>query len=457
MNVILYARVSTDDQSERGTIEGQLEFGKKYSELHQMNLVKIYQDDGISGTLELGDRNGGAELLSDIKNQKIHADVILVYKLDRLGRSARVILNAIHELDQHGIKVKSMTEDFDSGSPSGRFLVTMLAAVADLERETIIERMWHGANRAARKGKWLGGIVPYGYYVDEEGYLQINKTPLPKLEKSEADIVYMMYHLIGEKGHSAREVAKLLNSMAVPTSYIKDNRKVKRGKRKVKTSGYWRSSRVRSIIYNTTYKGMHYYGKRSNKNREIIERQVPAIVSPELWEKAVNTIKNHNLSSYESRDEKNLLRGLIKCGMCGRKYYALYYNGGKEKPPKYYFVCSGKVGESSVYDKCRSKNVPKVWLEELVWQDIVKFMDKPKSVIQEIVRELNIEKENSTNKNADLEIGILKNTIEAKENEKQSILDLFRKKLITPEDVEFQLKKINDEKQELLLEFCIFI
>ena len=61
-------------------------------------------------------------------------------------------------------------------------------------------------------------------------------------------------------------------------------------------------------------------------------------------------------------------------------------------------------------------------------------MDKPKSVIQEIVRELNIEKENSTNKNADLEIGILKNTIEAKENEKQSILDLFRKKLITPED-----------------------
>jgi len=77
-------------------------------------------------------------------------------------------------------------------------------------------------------------------------------------------------------------------------------------------------------------------------------------------------------------------------------------------------------------------------------------MDKPKSVIQEIVRELNIEKENSTNKNADLEIGILKNTIEAKENEKQSILDLFRKKLITPEDVEFQLKKINDEKQELL-------
>ncbi|WP_188624685.1 recombinase family protein, partial [Caldalkalibacillus thermarum] len=449
MNAILYARVSTDDQSERGTIEGQLEFGEKYADLHQMNLLKVYKDDGISGTLELKDRIGGSELLDDIQSKKIQADVMLIYKLDRLGRSARVILNAIHELDQYGVKVKSMTEDFDSKSPSGRLLVTMLAAIADFERENIIERMWHGANRAARKGKWLGGIVPYGYYVDDEGYLEINRTPIPNLGKSEADIIHMMYHLIGEKHYSAWEVAKLLNSMGVPTAYVKDHRKVKRGKRKVKTSGKWRPSRVRAIIYNTTYKGIHQYGKRANRDREIIEREVPAIVTPELWEKAVNAIKNPNLASIESRVENNLLRGLIKCGLCGRNYYAVYYNGAQKKK-KYYFVCAGKVGDKALYNRCTSKNVPKDWLEELVWNDIVNFASKPESVIQEIVNDLNNEKEKQVENDLSLEIEFLEKAIKAKDNEKQSILDLFRKNLITSEDVELQLNKINDEKQELL-------
>ena len=315
MNAVLYARVSTDDQSERGTIEGQIEFGQKYAELHQMNLVKIYKDDGISGTYELQERNGGKELLDDITSKRVKADILLVYKLDRLGRSARVILNSIYELEQHGVKVKSMTEEFDSSSPSGRFLLTMLAAVADLERETIIERMWHGANRAARKGKWLGGIVPYGYFVNEEGYLEINEKPIPNLGKSEADIVRMMYHLIGNKGYSAWEVAGVLNAMGVPTSYVLNDRKVKKGKRKEKTAGIWRSSRVRNMIYNTVYKGIHYYGKRTTRKRELIPREVPAIVSEELWEKAVQRIKDNKILANKNHKEENLLGGLIKCGV----------------------------------------------------------------------------------------------------------------------------------------------
>ncbi len=169
-----YARVSSDDQAERGTIQNQIEFATKYCDLHQLGPIEWYKDDGVTGTIPLEMRPDGARLLEDAKTGRL--DLLLIYKLDRLGRSARVILNSVYELEQHGVKIRSMTEPFDTGDPSGRFLLTILAGVADLERETILDRMWHGANRAARSGKWLGGIVPYGYRVNEEKYLEVNEV-----------------------------------------------------------------------------------------------------------------------------------------------------------------------------------------------------------------------------------------------------------------------------------------
>jgi len=90
-----------------------------------------------------------------------------------------VISNAIYDLEKYGVKLKSMTEPFDTGDASGRFLLTILAGVADLERSNILERMWLGANRSAREGIWLGGIVPYGYFKNDEKYLEINDHIMP--------------------------------------------------------------------------------------------------------------------------------------------------------------------------------------------------------------------------------------------------------------------------------------
>lgn len=149
--VAIYVRVSTEDQAERGTIDQQLEFATKYSDLHQLLIHDWYKDDGITGTLSLEDRPEGSRMLQDARNGLF--DTILVYRLDRFGRSARIILNGVYAFEQMGIKVKSMTEPFDTGDPAGRFLLTILAGVADLERDNILDRMWHGANRAARQGK----------------------------------------------------------------------------------------------------------------------------------------------------------------------------------------------------------------------------------------------------------------------------------------------------------------
>ncbi|MCF6094337.1 recombinase family protein [Microaerobacter geothermalis] len=445
MRVAVYARVSSEDQAERKTIENQLEFARKYCDLHEFVPVEWYKDDGVTGTIPLEMREEGKRILEDAKAKRF--DVLLIYRLDRLGRSARIILNAVYELEQYGVKIRSMTEPFDTGDPNGRFLLTILAGVADLERETILERMWYGANRAAREGKWLGGIVPYGYRINEEGYLEINEDHLPGMDMSEADVIRLIYRLIANQGYSTIKIADYLNALGVPPSYTKDGRQLKRGKRKENTAGIWRPGRIRNMIINTTYKGIHYYGKRTNKKRELIPREVPAIVSEEIWDKAQQTLKENQLEATRNAKTHFLLRGLIKCGCCGLSYHGRSYPDRNNKRKEYY-VCGGKTSyRGPLYGKCRSKNVPKAWIEDYVWNDILNFVNHPGESIKELAATIN--KRESQRENLESEKEMISKAIMDKESEKQSILDLFRRKIITSKDVEEQIQKITQEKLAL--------
>lgn len=446
LKTAVYCRVSSDEQIERGTIENQIEFATKYCELHNIKITKWYKDNGITGILPLEERPEGSILLEDAKNKKI--DLLLIYRLDRLGRSARIILNSVHELEQNGVKIKSMTEPFDTSDPSGRFLLTILAGVADLERETILERLRIGTNRAARAGKWLGGIVPYGYYVNPEGFLEINDTPIPGLEISEADVVRMIYTLIGKRGWSTIRVADYFNLIHIPPCYVIDNRKLKRGKRKVNTAGIWRPGRIRNMVVNTVYKGIHFYGKRSRKKRKLIERKVPAIVSVELWDKAQKTLADNRIEATRSAKRQYLLRGLIKCGTCGLTYCGTAFPGPKREP-KGYYICNGKNAYRGPYQgKCPSKNIPQKWIETLVWNTCVSFIENPEGVMKELAKTIENTKP-KTKTDIKKEKAIVQKSLQETETEKQRILDLYRKQLITMSDVETQLKKISTEKEAL--------
>lgn len=444
LRVAAYLRVSSEDQAERGTIENQADFAAKYCDLHQLDIFDWYKDDGVTGTIPLEQRQEGRRLLEDAKAGRF--ELLLIYRLDRLGRSARIILNAVYELEQSGVKIRSMTEPFDTGDPNGRFLLTILAGVADLERETILERMWHGANRAAREGKWLGGIVPYGYRV-VDGFLEINDDPLPGMEMSEADVVRLIYHLIADQGYSTVKVADYLNALGVPPSYTKDGRQIKRGKRKVNTAGIWRPARIRNMIVNITYKGIHYYGKRTEKKRELIPREVPAIVSKEIWEKAQQVLRENQLEAIRNAKRKYLLRGLIRCGTCGLTYHGTAFPG-PERKPKAYYVCGGKTSyRGPLQGKCTSKNVPAEWIENLVWQECINFIENPGEAIKELAATMEKRKSQKVALLAELEL--LRKAANDKEAEKQSILDLYRKRVIDSTDVEQQLQKIAGEKNAL--------
>src|SRR5918998_2341944 len=152
--VALYLRVSTDEQRDRETIKIQSDFLEQYRNLYELEVAEIYKDDGISGTIPLHERPEGRRLLEDARAGKF--GTLLLYKLDRLGRSLLVIVDAHDRLQAAGVSLRSATEPIDTSTPSGRLIFQMLASFAEYERETIAERTRAGLHRAFRNGKHFG-------------------------------------------------------------------------------------------------------------------------------------------------------------------------------------------------------------------------------------------------------------------------------------------------------------
>src|ERR1043165_8283062 len=179
MPVALYLRVSTEEQRERQSIVTQRHIGNRYTELHGLPIYEVFADDGVSGTVPIEARPGGKRVLEAARHGKF--DQLLVFKLDRLGRETRLILNAVAELEKYGVRIRSMTEEFDTATATGRLMLTMLSGFAAHERELIRERSVLGTNRIAEAGAWLGGVVPYGYRKEGEkrqGRLVVSDEPI---------------------------------------------------------------------------------------------------------------------------------------------------------------------------------------------------------------------------------------------------------------------------------------
>lgn len=98
-------------------------------------------------------------------------DLLLVYRVDRLGRSVLGLAQILEELDAAGVAFRSATEPFDTATPAGRIMVQMLGVFAEFERATIIDRVIAGMERKAAKGGWCGGNLPYGYDLDGDFFI----------------------------------------------------------------------------------------------------------------------------------------------------------------------------------------------------------------------------------------------------------------------------------------------
>lgn len=445
----VYLRVSTEDQRERQTILTQRATAASFCIANDIQIADYYADDGISGTVPLRERPAGRRLLDDARNGIF--DTVLVSRVDRLGRDPLHILNACHDLDAYSVQIRSISEPFDLTNPAGRFMFTILGGVAGLERDTIIERSTAATNRLAREGQWLGGIVPFGYRVEgkkREACLVVSEAPIPGMDLSEAEVVRMMYRMVAGR-QSCQKVADHLNNLGIPPVYTRDGREPVRGKRKAATSGIWRAGRIRNLITNTTYKGVHQYGKRSKKQRDLIEREVPAIVSPELWEAARQALRANMLSASRNTRRPYLLRGFVKCDCCGLSYVGTSYPEYKGTR-KTYYVCTGKSQSRGLYGKygkkCPSKAISG-GIEDQVWADIDRFLHHPGDVLDQLSAQLSASTGAADQQHA--EVAEFERALTGKAAERDKVIGLFRRGRIDSSSLDRQLDDIQHEEDDL--------
>ncbi|MBE0657624.1 MAG: recombinase family protein [Bryobacteraceae bacterium] len=449
MAVAIYTRVSTEEQQQRQSIRTQIEFGERYCQLHRLDVHRIYSDESISGTIPLERRPEGSQILQDARLKKF--DQLLVYRLDRLGRDTLLTLNAVADLEALGVRIRSMTEEFDTATPTGRLMLTLLSGFATHEREVIRERCVAGTLRVAETGVWLGGIVPFGYRkVGEkrDARLVVSEDPIPGLVMSEAEVIREVFRMAAVDKRSCRSIAERLNSLGVPCAYARDGRLALRGKRKERTSGVWRPGRIRGLLINKTYMGIHEFGKRTRSGRAVITRSVPAIVTEDTWRKAQGNLRSNILFAPRNAKNQYLLRGLIKCALCGHTYVGVAANRPNGKR-EFYYRCNA-AHSPSIYagvGRCQSKPVRGEDLERQVWSDIESFLRNPEPLLEQLharlesaARDLTGIREQATQ---------LAELIAAKSDERNRMLALYRRGRLSDADLDAQLAEIDREQANL--------
>lgn len=234
LKLIGYCRVSTENQRDEGTIEHQVKDIENYAKQNGYQLIKIFKDNGVSGSLEWHQRKGMLELFNFMSEHR-DIDGVLIYRLDRLARDLRVQENIIYDLQEKRKKtIISIKEpDLDSKDITRVLFRQMLSAVAQYERGLITMRMMNGRYKKAERGGFAGGSVAYGYMAKNKGL---------KIDKKQAEIIKLVFAM-RKKKKSLRDIAYALNIEQVKTA---------RG-------GKWYAGTVRYILNNELYKGVSNY------------------------------------------------------------------------------------------------------------------------------------------------------------------------------------------------------
>ena len=158
----IYTRVSTDIQVDNYSLDAQKERLKAYALYKEMEIVGEYCDEGKSGKSIEG-RTEFKKMMDDITNEKDNIDYVLVFKLSRFGRNTADVLNSLEIIQEYNVNLYCIEEGIDSGNGTGKLILTILAAVAEMERENIAVQTMEGRKQKARQGEWNGGQAPIGY------------------------------------------------------------------------------------------------------------------------------------------------------------------------------------------------------------------------------------------------------------------------------------------------------
>lgn len=335
---VLYPRVSTEMQVDGYSLEGQKNMLTRFADREEMIIVDTYEDAGKSGKSIEG-RPAFQKMLRDIEDG-LDIDYILVYKLSRFGRNAADILNSLELVQSYGVNLICIEEGIDSSQTSGKLLISVLSAVAEIERENIIEQTMNGRREKARQGGWNGGFAPYGYTLEDNKLM---------IEETEAVAIRKIFELYTSSEIGLGGIANQLNLQGI--------RKIPRQNGTLED---WTGHFIKLILDNPVYCGKIAYGRRTkekvkgtkndyqmkrNDDYILTEGQHKGIVSEEVWEKAHAKRLRTGVKqpSKIGRDRVHLLSGLLKCPVCGSPMYTnkhAWTNKDGTYKEIYYYVCS---------------------------------------------------------------------------------------------------------------------
>ncbi|MCK8061336.1 MULTISPECIES: recombinase family protein [unclassified Fusibacter] len=301
----IYARVSTEMQAEEGySIDAQVSNARMNCKSLGNDVVGVYIDRGISGK----SMEARPEFMRMMKDAEagIFAEIV-VWKLNRLSRSHMDLLKIYNQLEEYGVSFRSITEPFDTGSPTGKLVFNMLASIGEFERETIVENVKSGMRQKALQGFHNGGkMLGYRSVVDED----TSKSQLTIIE-DEAYVIRLIYSMYADGKGGYKAIANYLNRNGFKT--IKGNN--------------FSLHAVRDILRNPTYAGKIRFNKfvdcaskkRKGTNKELIvvDGNHEAIIDEVVWNKVKSIIDKN--TGRRSKIQKGilLLSGLLKCPECG--------------------------------------------------------------------------------------------------------------------------------------------
>ncbi len=325
----IYTRVSTAAQTDGYSLEAQEESLRQFADFKELEIVRTYCDAGKSGKSIKG-RTEFQRMLNDIINEKDKISFVLVYKLSRFGRNAADVMKSLQILLDYDVDLVSVEDAIDSSTQGGRFTLTILSAVAEIERENITAQFNAARMQKLQEGGWPGGKIPFGYRGGKETAVQ---------EPEEAGIVKLIYELYLKEEFGLATVARYLNEQGYE--------RYSKGEQNLFTRDF-----IKTIIDNPFYCGKILYYRRTNKKEASYQRpdvievggQHEPIVSEEVWKKAQEKRKER-YRRCEQTDQKgriSLLSGLVKCPVCGtgmitrKNKTANKIRGGHYKATYYY-------------------------------------------------------------------------------------------------------------------------
>ena len=336
----IYTRVSTALQVDGFSLDAQRETMRKYADFQNMEIVREYSDEGHSGKNIRG-RQEFVRMLNDIEDGKDEVSFVLVFKLSRFGRNAADVLSSLQLMQDYGVNLICVEDNIDSSKEAGKLLISIIAAVAEMERENIRVQTMAGRMQKAREGKWNGGFAPYGYAL-ENGELVI--------AEDEADIIRMIFDRYINTDDGINGVANYLNNHGY-TKKLRQNG----------TIPGFSTSFVKKIIDNPIYMGKIAYGRRRtekkngtrNETHVVEQSEYPiyegiheAIISEEEWKLALEkrAKNNYRREKVNDPDHAHILSGILRCPCCGKGMYGNVAKAhSKDNKTRYYYYCKNTV------------------------------------------------------------------------------------------------------------------